>query len=87
MHELAHAVAMKQNTSFRRVGGELVYNLGDSMARGSLLSYGNTGGHTDEWLSLARGLGVDVMKYVDRHPPAPMQQARMALGLRFKRRE
>lgn len=86
LHELAHAIAMKRDTSFRRVGDELVYNLNDSMARGSLLNFGNTGGHTEEWLSIARGLGVDVTKYVDKHPPAPMQQARLALGLTFKRR-
>jgi hypothetical protein len=86
LHELAHALAMKRTPSFRRVGDNLVYNLNDSFARGKLLDFENTGGHTDGWLAVSQRLGVDVKKYVDRHPPAPLQQARLALGLRFKRR-
>lgn len=80
LHELAHAIVFQQDADVltRNEYGQIKYNPMDSRAKSAILELNFAGGHGGNWISIAKHLGVDTTRYVDRHPMTAREQVSAA---------
>lgn len=80
LHELAHAIVFQRDADVltRNEFGQIKYNPMDSRAKSAILELNFAGGHSGDWVGVARRLGVDTTRYVDRHPMTAREQVSAA---------